>query len=68
MKAMVYGYKLNNYNATYEPRNFFFEETIEDNSRTIKVIDPISGEETWFRAPLKVETPGRKPKRNTFMA
>ena len=68
MKSMVGGYKLNNYNATYEPRNFFFEELVEGDTRTIKVSDPVSGEEMWFRAPLRVETPGKNPKRNPFMA
>ena len=64
MKVVVHGYKLNNYNATYEPRNFIFNEVVEGNTRTIKVIDNESGTEFWFRAPTKVETPWRKPKRN----
>lgn len=68
MKSMVYGYKLNNYDATYEPKNFLFVENEIEDARTIKVIDVESGEEIWIRVPLRVETPRRKPKRNKFMA
>lgn len=65
MKSMtVHGYKLNNYDATYEPRDFIFEEEIKDNSRIMKVKDFQSGEEFWFSVPLKVETPRHEPKRN----
>ena len=65
MKSMtVHGYKLNNYDATYEPRDFIFEEEIKDNSRIMKVKDFQSGEEFWFEVPNMVETPRRQPKRN----
>lgn len=70
MKANVSGYRLNDYNASYEARNFIFEELIEENgTRTIKVIDDESGTTFWFRAPSDeyyktVETPRRKPKRS----
>ena len=60
----VHGYKLNNYDATYEPRDFIFEEESREDSRIIKVKDFQSGEEFWFSVPLSVETPRRKPKRN----
>lgn len=64
MKAItVHGYKLNNYDATYEPRDFIFEEELKDNSRIIRVKDFQSGQEFWFSVPM-VETPRRKPKRN----
>lgn len=71
MKSItVHGYKLNNYDATYEPRDFIFEEESKDNSRVIKVKDFQSGEEFWFSVPTDeyykylVETPRRQPKRN----
>ena len=57
MKTVVHGYKLNNYNATYVPRDFIFNEVVEGKNRTIKVIDSESGEEFWFNAPIMVETP-----------
>lgn len=64
MKAMVHGYKLNNYDATYEPKDFIFEEEVREKDREIKIIDAESGLEFWFNAPNKVETPRYKPKRN----
>ena len=65
MKSMtVHGYKLNNYDATYEPKDFIFEEESRNDSRVIKVKDFQSGEEFWFSVPNEVETPRRKPKRN----
>ncbi len=60
----VHGYKLNNYDATYEPKDFIFEEEIRDDSRVIKVVEFESGQEFWFSVPLKVETPRHEPKRN----
>lgn len=68
MKRLVHGYKLNNYNATYEPKDFLFEEEQQDTSRVIKVTDVDGGMEFWFGVPNEVETPRRKPKRNPFMA
>lgn len=65
MKSItVHGYKLNNYDATYEPRDFIFEEESREDSRVIKVKDFQSGQEFWFSVPYEVETPRRKPKRN----
>ena len=64
MKVTVQGYKLNNYDATYEPKDFIFEEYEYNNERAIKIIDADSGMEFWFNVPNEVETPGRKPKRN----
>lgn len=65
MKSLtVHGYKLNNYDATYEPRDFIFEEELKDDSRIIKVKDFQSGQEFWFSVPNMVETPRRQPKRN----
>lgn len=64
IRTMVHGYKLNNYNATYEPKDFIFEETKRENDRVMKVIDVESGTEFWFSVPNKVETPRRNPKRN----
>ena len=65
MKVKVQGYKLNNYNATYQKANFFFEEqNVGDGLRNIKVIDLESGQEFWLTVPFKVETPSRKAKRN----
>lgn len=65
MKSMVvHGYKLNNYDATYEPKDFIFTEESKDDSKIIKVRDFQSGEEFWFEVPSQVETPRQKPKRN----
>ena len=65
MKSMVvHGYKLNNYDATYESRDFIFVEESKEDSRIIKVKDFQSGEEFWFNVPSQVETPRQKPKRN----
>ena len=64
MKTVVHGYKLNNYDATYEPKDFIFEEYEHNNERAIKIIDADSGLEFWFNVPNKVETPRYKPKRN----
>lgn len=64
MKTVVHGYKLNNYDATYEPKDFIFEEYTRYTDRVIKVIDCDSGMEFWFDVPNKVETPSHKTKRN----
>lgn len=64
IKRIVHGYKLNDYNATYEPKDFIFEEQKRYNDRFIKISDVDSGMEFWFSVPDKVETPRRKPKRN----
>lgn len=66
MRAIkVQGYKLNDYDASYEPKDFIFTEEFKDDSRIIKVRDFNSGEEFWFKVPFfEVETPRRKPKRN----
>lgn len=61
---VVHGYKLNNYDATYEPKDFILTEESKDDSKIIKVRDFQSGEEFWFKVPLQVETPRQKPKRN----
>lgn len=65
MKSItVHGYKLNDYDASYEPKDFIFTEEFKADSRYIKIKDFQSGEEFWFEVPNEVETPRRKPKRN----
>lgn len=54
MKQTVQGYQLNNYNATFEEKTFFFEEqTYSDGARQIRVSDANGGFELVFM----VETP-----------
>ena len=65
MAITVHGYKLNDYDATYEPKDFIFEEEFKSDSRIIKVRDFESGQEFWFKVPNKVETPRQQPKRNS---
>ena len=65
MAITVHGYKLKDYDATYEPKDFIFEEEFKNNSRIIKVRDFESGQEFWFEVPNRVETPRREPKRNS---
>lgn len=65
MKVRVQGYKVKNYDATYEKANFLFEEVIVgENQRNIKIHDLASGLEIWIPAPIRVETPSQKSKRN----
>lgn len=65
MKSItVHGYKLNDYDASYEPKDFIFTEEFKDDSRIISVKDFDSGMEFWFKVPFAVETPRQKPKRN----
>lgn len=65
MKSItVHGYKLNDYDASYEPKDFIFTEEFIEDSRIIKVKDFDSGMEFWFKVPFEVETPRQKPKRN----
>lgn len=65
MRIKVQGFKLRNYDATYEQCNILFEERIvSDTQRNIKIVDLDSGQEIWIPVPLKVETPRHTPKRN----
>lgn len=65
MRVKVQGFKLRNYDATYEQCDFLFEERLVNNEqRNIKIVDLQSGQEIWIPVPLKVETPSHKTKRN----
>lgn len=60
MKKLVHGYKMNNYNATYEETDFIFEEkVVDENQRNIRITEFSGGLELI----LLVETPSERKKK-----